>query len=1032
MTDKRWQGTTHPLQDLKSTRETKRMNKREERMGHVARGKIRTHEETELDEASWDLGKMPHDKLKSFANVPHPRFTKNEIDSEIKRRKRTGEYHSGYQTEETELDETLNIQQRQKRAAIMRRYKSKIERGREISQKRVAGEGNIKKRAYAQARQIFRKKLAGDHGAEYEKLGPSEKIAIDKMLDNKGKAIKKLALRLVPKVKKAEYERLQSYMKGQSMVNHGAAEGKISEEFNELFLEYFGASAPGNTGSTGERSMNPIAADKTNAKSKGKSEIKILGSFTKEEQENSSIYKALEKKSLNADIPIEVLGEVYDRGLNAWTESYKVSPTQYAFARVNSFINKGKSYYTEDADLQTGLLSFTEASYRDSGYQNMLKASMKADPVKHKEDERRREQRNSYMKTAVKKISAKYAAEETIDELSKSTLKSYIDKTNDPKEFTGSLQKFMSRGKGYRSAKNKLKGTANVPATNEETELDESNNTPYVKPHIEKGSTKQSGWKASNKHGKVRYFGMDFKSGADRHAGISEETELDEGIKEKIKGVIRREKAKELPLLQTRRDYAHGKAGDAYAKGDTKTGDRYINWREKSLKQAGLPGSRVKEDLDEGENTQMKGKDPCWKGYEMVGKKKKGGKEVPNCVPVKEESDLDEGAIKDAEKALSDHDKYRADYEKKYGQMSVNDARSHEIARKKLLAKKRDAQRKFHKKFDAFGEETDLDETDISKYNIRIAKPKSNTEPKKTFMSVLDQVDIPAKHLNNARSVWNRTQDVEAVRKFVARVVKEEKDPDANTKARRKLQYVERDATPETTNVDSQGPKNPCSSHGKQQRVKKIIVDEQVGNVQPDPKKRLVGTDSLVKAYKKDTPGQSLDESFAMAFDYQGKPTLAPTAAELHMQAKGGFAHHTDVQNVMEVTEIKNKIQAMFETTILEEDKDQLALSFNELTDMVQEAYGIIEKIKSSTVERDAWSEAQILKMERYIQSVEAYLDNMSEDVVAADKKGEIVRGFTKVDPSTGETVQVPAHVRKAGTGKKIIKSGSPNDGIPG
>lgn len=35
---------------------------------------------------------------------------------------------------------------------------------------------------------------------------------------------------------------------------------------------------------------------------------------------------------------------------------------------------------------------------------------------------------------------------------------------------------------------------------------------------------------------------------------------------------------------------------------------------------------------------QMKeGKDPCWKGYEQVGMKKKGGKKVPNCVPVKEE-----------------------------------------------------------------------------------------------------------------------------------------------------------------------------------------------------------------------------------------------------------------------------------------------------------------------------------------------------------------------------------------------------------
>jgi len=27
--------------------------------------------------------------------------------------------------------------------------------------------------------------------------------------------------------------------------------------------------------------------------------------------------------------------------------------------------------------------------------------------------------------------------------------------------------------------------------------------------------------------------------------------------------------------------------------------------------------------------------DPCWKGYEMVGKKMKNGKEVPNCVPKK-------------------------------------------------------------------------------------------------------------------------------------------------------------------------------------------------------------------------------------------------------------------------------------------------------------------------------------------------------------------------------------------------------------
>ena len=45
---------------------------------------------------------------------------------------------------------------------------------------------------------------------------------------------------------------------------------------------------------------------------------------------------------------------------------------------------------------------------------------------------------------------------------------------------------------------------------------------------------------------------------------------------------------------------------------------------------------RKQKGVDEGENKQMKGKDPCWKGYQMVGTKKKGGKEVPNCVPTNE------------------------------------------------------------------------------------------------------------------------------------------------------------------------------------------------------------------------------------------------------------------------------------------------------------------------------------------------------------------------------------------------------------
>lgn len=46
---------------------------------------------------------------------------------------------------------------------------------------------------------------------------------------------------------------------------------------------------------------------------------------------------------------------------------------------------------------------------------------------------------------------------------------------------------------------------------------------------------------------------------------------------------------------------------------------------------------KVLKKLDIEEAKKMKGKDPCWDGYQMVGTKKKNGKEVPNCVPEEKE-----------------------------------------------------------------------------------------------------------------------------------------------------------------------------------------------------------------------------------------------------------------------------------------------------------------------------------------------------------------------------------------------------------
>jgi hypothetical protein len=61
-----------------------------------------------------------------------------------------------------------------------------------------------------------------------------------------------------------------------------------------------------------------------------------------------------------------------------------------------------------------------------------------------------------------------------------------------------------------------------------------------------------------------------------------------EGVGEKIKGAVRRMKDKEHPL-QTRRDVAMTKGGDAYNKGETRKGNQYMAYAEKDRKKKGDP-----------------------------------------------------------------------------------------------------------------------------------------------------------------------------------------------------------------------------------------------------------------------------------------------------------------------------------------------------------------------------------------------------------------------------------------------------------
>jgi len=184
--------------------------------------------------------------------------------------------------EEVEINEVLTIQQRQKRKVLARRLKSKLARARMIAKKKMAPPAKLKTRSQRKARDLIRKRFSA--GKNYKNLSPAEKIMLDKRIESKQKLIAKIAKRLLPKVRKAEAERLKSYRQNLKKENY---------EFTERDL------------------------------------------------------KNIARKAEIHNIDEAVLFEVYNDGIDLYDESVadKLNPKQFAFNRVNSYLAKGKSYY---------------------------------------------------------------------------------------------------------------------------------------------------------------------------------------------------------------------------------------------------------------------------------------------------------------------------------------------------------------------------------------------------------------------------------------------------------------------------------------------------------------------------------------------------------------------------------------------------------------------------------------------------------------------------------------------------------------
>lgn len=317
-----------------------------------------------------------------------------------------------------DLDEDrkpLSISQRKAIGRRMKRLAPKMQRLKKMKAKRMANADVIKKRANKAAINVIRKKVAGDRGTNYANLSPTDKIQVDKLVQKKSALIPKIAKKLLPKVRKAEIERLKKQRGGveEEFDFDQLFEAKVSQDKDIKDREgtqpkkyHSGLSKStkakrdaqfkkgaekdsddpsaypdkhaGDTGVKtklskhtkkyhdmfGEAEVDAAKAkiDREKAADKKKHDrmmdrARTSDTKAKNQEESFEITEAsdaaLKKKSDKSGISLGILKKVYDRGMAAWKTGHRpgANQQQWAYARVNSFITGGKTRTTGDADL---------------------------------------------------------------------------------------------------------------------------------------------------------------------------------------------------------------------------------------------------------------------------------------------------------------------------------------------------------------------------------------------------------------------------------------------------------------------------------------------------------------------------------------------------------------------------------------------------------------------------------------------------------------------------------------------------------
>lgn len=263
---------------------------------------ITVHSSGERDPDAEGTSGMSASKMREHASNNDYKSFKQGVPSHVTDEHAKELFHDtrrGMKLEEAVLD----IAARRKRSVNFKRRGAKLVRQRQVSLKRFASELKLRRRAREVARNLMRTRVAGDRGANYNKLSTGDKIAVDRLLQGKEKAITALATRLYQRVRKKEAERVTRARAGLSAKSKKILNASLDyDTFSGLY-------------------------DTLTERHFQITEKELL---------------ALNIKSRKSNVSLDTLKEVYIQAANNY-ESQDLTLQQYCFNAVNSFIAESSS-----------------------------------------------------------------------------------------------------------------------------------------------------------------------------------------------------------------------------------------------------------------------------------------------------------------------------------------------------------------------------------------------------------------------------------------------------------------------------------------------------------------------------------------------------------------------------------------------------------------------------------------------------------------------------------------------------------------